>query len=90
MPLLVVLHQVADYDAWRQVYDQSEPLQTAGGVLEDSVFRMTDDPSHVLVLRRFASADEAEAFLGSDEYRSAMARAGVKPDTMRVELFEEA
>ena len=90
MPLLVVLHQVADYNAWRQVYDQAEPLQSTGGVLDDSVFRMTDDPSHVLVLRRFASADEAEAFLASDEYRAAMARAGVRPDTLRVELFDEA
>ena len=90
MALSVVLHRVDDYDAWRKVYDEAAPLQQAAGVLEESVYRMTDDPNHVLVLHRFATPDEAEAFLASDELRGAMARAGVQPDSLRIELFEEA
>jgi heme-degrading monooxygenase HmoA len=88
--LMVVLHRVDDYDAWRTVYEEGRPLQQAAGVLEESVYRMTDDLNHVLVLHRFATSDEAEAFLSSDELRAAMSRAGVQPGTMRAELFEEA
>jgi len=65
-------------------------MQKAAGVLEESVYRMTDDRNHVLVLHRFATSDEAEAFLSSDELRVAMGRSGVQPDTVRIELFEEA
>lgn len=90
MALSVVLHRVDDYYAWRKVYDEAAPMQKAAGVLEESVYRMTDDPNHVLVLHRFATADEAEAFLSSPELREAMGRAGVQPDTLRAELFEEA
>ncbi len=90
MALMVVLHRVDDYDAWRKVYEEVAPLQQAAGVLEESVYRMTDDLNHVLVLHRFATSDEAEAFLSSDELRAAMSRAGVQPGTMRAELFEEA
>jgi heme-degrading monooxygenase HmoA len=90
MALLVVLHQVDDYDTWRMVYDEAKPLQEAGGVLEASVYRMTDDPNHVLVVHRFATADEAETFLRNPELQDGMMRAGVQPETMRAELFEEA
>jgi heme-degrading monooxygenase HmoA len=87
---MVVLHRVEDFDAWRRVYEEAGPLRQKSGVLEESVSRMTDDPNHVLVLHRFATSDEAEAFLSSDELRDAMSRAGVQPGTMRAELFEEA
>jgi quinol monooxygenase YgiN len=90
MALAVILHRVGNYDEWRKVYEEVEPLQKSAGVLEESVYRMTDDPNHVLVLHRFATADEAEAFLSSPELREAMGRAGVQPDTLRTELFEEA
>ncbi len=76
MALMVVLHRVADYDAWRKVYDEVEPLQKSAGMLEESVYRMTDDPNHVLVLHRFATAEEAEAFLRSDELQEAMGTSG--------------
>lgn len=35
----LVLHRVADYDAWRRVYDSVAPMQAAGGVTAESVHR---------------------------------------------------
>ena len=89
MALLVVQHRVNDYEAWRKVYDEVEPLQTSGGVTEKSVHRAKDDPNNVLVLHRFNTMGEAQAFMDNAEIHAAMQRAGVAGPP-RVEFFEEA
>lgn len=89
MALLVVRHTVRDYGAWRKVYDGAKPLQTAGGVLEESVYQDPANPNDVLALHRFASVAKAQAFVGSPELREAMQRAGVDGQP-RIEIFEDA
>jgi hypothetical protein len=86
--LMVVLHRVKDYAAWRKGYDEAGPLQKAGGVTAESVFRAKDDPNNVLVLHHFATTAEAEAFMARDDLRAAMQRAGID-GTPRFELFDE-
>ena len=61
MALSVFFHKVADCDEWRKVYDSVAELQTAGGVSQQSVHRLADDPNAVLVLHNFGSVDEAPA-----------------------------
>ena len=87
--LMVVLHPVNDYEAWRKVYDEVGPIQKAGGVIEESVYRAKDDPNNVLVLHRFATVGEAEAFLQNPDLQAAMERGGVA-GPLRAEIFEEA
>ena len=89
MTLTVVRHQVQDYRAWRKVYDEVAPLQKAGGVIEESVYQIKDDPNDVLVLHRFATRAEADAFFASPELRDAMHRAGVE-GAPRIEFWDEA
>ncbi|MFN8526765.1 MAG: antibiotic biosynthesis monooxygenase [Chloroflexota bacterium] len=89
MALLAVLHRVRDYQAWRQVYDAFKPQQQAGGVTAESVHRAKGDPNTVLVLHRFRTLAEAEAFVASPQLREAMQRAGVEGEP-RLELFEDA
>jgi quinol monooxygenase YgiN len=89
MALLVVLHRVKDYAAWRKVYDDVAPMQKAGGVTAESVFRAKDDPNSVLVLHHFASMPEAAAFMNKNDIREAMERAGVEGEP-RLEFYDEA
>ena len=89
MAMIVVLHRVRDYPAWRRVYDEFAPQQKAGGVTAESVYRAKDDPNSVLVLHRFGTMAEAEAFVAGPELREAMQRAGVEGQP-RIEFFEEA
>lgn len=89
MAMIVVLHRVGDYEAWRKVYDDVGPMQKAGGVIAESVYRAKDDPRNVLVLHSFATMAEAEKFVASAELRAAMDRAGVE-GVPRIEFFEEA
>ncbi len=89
MTLSVVRHEVRDYGAWRKVYDEVGPIQKAAGVVEESVYQVKDNPNDVLVLHRFGTRAQAEAFFASPELHGAMQRAGVT-GAPRIEFFEEA
>jgi heme-degrading monooxygenase HmoA len=90
MATTFVQHHVADYDAWRTVYDSVADLQTSGGVTDKAVYRGSEDPNSVLVMHRFGSTDQARAFFENPELRAAMQSAGVDMGTFRLELYEEA
>lgn len=87
MTVAIILHRVADYDSWRKVYDSVGDMQKAGGVTQESVHQMVDDPNNVLVIHHFDSVDTARAFFGREDLRDAMQRSGVQGEP-RVELFE--
>ena len=77
MTTLFVRHSVADYPAWRKVYDSVAPLQKAAGVTAEAVYRSADDPNNVTVTHEFTSLQAAKAFAGSEDLKAAMQRAGV-------------
>jgi hypothetical protein len=86
----IVHHRVADFDAWKQVYDSVGDMQRAGGVIDQAVLRSTDDPSMVIVVHTFADQDAAHAFFGDNpELRDAMANAGVDLSSFAVEFLDE-
>ena len=87
MTVATILHRVADYDTWRKVYDSVGGMQKDGGVTQESVHRMVDDPNNVLVIHHFDNVQTARAFLGREDLRDAMQRSGVQGEP-RVELFE--
>ncbi|MGZ5415323.1 MAG: hypothetical protein ACXWDC_09545 [Aeromicrobium sp.] len=87
MAISLVLHRVADFDAWRPVYDSVAHLQTTGGVTSESVHRMADDPGNVLVIHEFDTLSAAKAFLDNPELRAGMQRGGVQGEP-RIEFFE--
>ena len=89
MALSLVLHRVADYDAWRKVYDSDTvaELQKTAGVSSKSVHRMDGDPDNVLVLHYFDSVDAAKAFFANPELQDAMKRGGIQGEP-RIEFFE--
>lgn len=90
MPVTAIIrHKVADYDAWRAVYDTLEGVQRDGGVTAESVHRLVGDGDDVLVIHRFETADAAQAFFEKDELREGMKAAGVQGPP-RIEIYEDA
>lgn len=87
--MTVVLHRVADYDAWRQVYDGVREVQRAGGVRYERVMRDPDDPSMVVVVHEFDDRAAAEAFFAQEELKGAMQQAGVDLSSLRIEYLED-
>ena len=77
MVRMYVRHQVEDYAAWRQAYDDFDATRTSMGVTGAAVYQALDDPNDVTVWHDFATAEAAQAFAGSAELRETMASAGV-------------
>jgi hypothetical protein len=85
----LVHHRVADYDAWKRVYDSVEPVQRDGGVRSHTVWRVHDDPNVVVVEHSFDDFAAAQAFFDSAELRQAMSDAGVDMASFRIEFLDE-
>ena len=90
MATAMVRHGVADFDAFRKVYDSFGDAQREGGVIEESVHRLEEDPNTVLVVHRFARMDQAHTFFDNAELKQAMQDAGVDMSTLRLEFYEDA
>ena len=65
MVRLYIRHRVADYDAWRNAYDDFAGQQQAAGVRAEAVYQSLDDPDDVTVWHDFDDAGAAQAFVGS-------------------------
>jgi len=90
MVILVVHHRVADFDAWKQVFDEHEPVRRGHGETEHRIYRDLNDPNRVVAHNDFPSREAAQAFLDDPSLREVMARAGVEgePGISFIELAE--
>jgi hypothetical protein len=78
MATMFVRHHVADYDAWRRVYDDFAPEQKRLGVVGEAVYQAVDDPNDITVTHDFGTPEAARAFAASTELHEAMGAAGVQ------------
>jgi hypothetical protein len=66
MYLLHIEHSVPDYDAWRRMGFDSDPLgRRQMGVTRYRVGRRADDPNHVMIDLEFATREAAEKMAGA-------------------------
>jgi len=81
MAVYVVNHKVENFDAWKKVYDEFQPVVVKAGIKDHFVLQSTDDKNHVTVIGE-GSLDAVRAFLSSNDLKAAMGDAGVvgKPD----------
>lgn len=75
--LAIITHPVADYAAWRAVYDEAETLRAAAGVTGAEVFTDATNPLLIVILHRFPTIDAAQGFFANPDLGAAMQRAGV-------------
>jgi quinol monooxygenase YgiN len=73
----IVSHKVSDYNAWRAVFDQLEPIRKAAGELEHEVATSIEDPNYVYVINEWANLDSAKAWFSKPELKAGMQKAGV-------------
>jgi hypothetical protein len=85
---LIVRHTVADYDSWRKVYDEVDPLRAKHGCTAQRVMHIPGDPNDVAGTHDFPSVAQAEAFARDPALQEAMDRAGVT-SVPRIEVFED-
>ncbi len=75
---MYVRHDVADYAAWRKVYDAFDATRRKMGVTAQAVYQSVDNPNDVTGAHDFKSLAEAKSFAASAELKAAMINAGVK------------
>jgi len=85
----LVRHRVADFDAWRKVYDDFAPIQAEHGVHAHQVLRSIENPNDVIVTHTFDSPEAAKAFFAMPELKEAMSKGGVSADSVQVSYFDE-
>jgi quinol monooxygenase YgiN len=86
---LFVRHQVADYGAWRAVYDSLEGVRARHSCFAAEVALDPDNKNDVFVIHKFSSLESARQFADSPELREGMGKAGVV-GTPRIEIGVEA
>jgi quinol monooxygenase YgiN len=84
---LTVRHTVADYAAWRPVYDNVESLRAEYGCTGEQVYRDPADANDLFVTHDFPSVEQATAFAHDPKLAAAMQNAGVT-SAPRIEIFE--
>lgn len=74
---VIIAHKVADFDAWKRVYDEVDGLRRDLGIVGHAVNQSADDPNLVIILHQADKLETLQAFAASDELKAAMKRAGV-------------
>jgi heme-degrading monooxygenase HmoA len=85
----VVRHRVADFDAWKKMYDGFAPIQAEHGVQSHQVLRSIENPNDVIVTHTFDSPKTARAFFAMPELKDAMREGGVDADAVEISYYDE-
>lgn len=87
MTTLVITHAVADYDAWKQIFDEHAASRRLHGCASEELFRAPATPGTVMNVMRYPSLEAAQGFLADPSLRAAMGRAGVVGEP-RIEFWD--
>lgn len=76
--ILIMQTRVRDYDAWKSVFDDGEPLRARHGCTGHEIFRSDDDGYELTLHLRFPSREAGDALRTDPELAASMKRAGVE------------
>ena len=70
--------RVADFAAWKPVFDELEPTRRQAGFTAHSLHRDAEDPNVIIIAYRVGDIARAREYASSQDLRQAMQRAGVQ------------
>jgi hypothetical protein len=85
---VLIHHEVADYIAWKAVFDSVIDWRHKNGERSCRIFRSAGNVNDLTLFFEWESLESARAFIASDELRAKMANAGVKSEP-RVDFLME-
>ena len=89
MPHVLIIHEVADYDAWKKVFDSAAVMRRDAGERSFQVLRFQNDPNRIVHFSVWTSLDEAKRFFESPKLVQIRREAGVKsPEFIYLEQLE--
>jgi hypothetical protein len=85
---VIVHHEVADYPAWKSVFESAVDWRHKNGERSCRIFHSAGNVNDLTLLFEWESLEQARAFMASEELKARMAKAGVKGQP-RVEFLTE-
>ncbi len=85
---VLIHHEVADYTAWKAVFDSNLDWRHKHGERSCRIFRSAGNVNDLTLFFEWESLEKARAFVASEELKAKMASAGVKEPT-RVDFLTE-
>lgn len=77
LQFVLITHEVADYAAWKAVFDRAASIRRDAGEMSYQVLKHQDDANHIVHFSRWRSLDAARAFFESEALVRIRAEAGV-------------
>jgi len=78
MALVIVRLQVADYEVWKNAFEEVEEVRREYGWKKHELFRDAANPNTAVVVGHLESLDSARRYLADERVRAAVARSGVQ------------
>jgi quinol monooxygenase YgiN len=89
MPHVLIIHEVADYPAWKAVFDNASGIRRDAGERSYQVLRHQNDPNWIVHFSVWTSIEDARRFFESPRLVRIREEAGVKaPEFIYLEEIE--
>src|SRR5436189_4654019 len=89
MQYVLIIHEVADYPAWKKVFDGASGIRKEAGERSYQVLKYQNDPNRIVHFSAWTSIDDAKSFFESPKLARIRAEAGVKsPEFIYLEQLE--
>jgi heme-degrading monooxygenase HmoA len=89
MPYVLIIHEVADYPAWKKVFDGAAAIRKEAGERSFQVLKYQNDPNRIVHFSAWTSLEDARRFFESPKLVRIRAEAGVKaPEFIYLEQIE--
>jgi len=89
MEYVLIIHEVADYPAWKKVFDTAASIRHEAGERSYQVLKYQSDPNRIVHFSAWTSTADAKQFFESPRLVQIRAEAGVKsPDFIYLDQLE--
>lgn len=89
MPHVLIIHEVADYPAWKTIFDDAAGIRREAGERSYQVLKYENDSNKIVHFSVWTSLDAAKAFFESPRLIQIRKNAGVKaPEFIYLEQLE--
>lgn len=89
MQHVLIIHEVADYLAWKKVFDSAADIRRDAGERSFQVLKFQNDPNRIVHFSAWTSIEDAKSFFQSPELVRIRDEAGVKsPEFVYLEQLE--
>jgi heme-degrading monooxygenase HmoA len=75
---VLIIHEVADYETWKKIFDSASGIRKAAGERSFQVLRYVNDPNKIVHFSTWTSAADAKEFFESPRLVEIRKQAGVK------------